>query len=92
MSEYRIDRCINFLKSDRVFYLHSNGAQSPICLPLSAILRYPSGHYKWYSRSVASVNQQTSSPRHIACPVMSYAGKGLVALGIIHVGSEVRIC
>lgn len=43
------------------------------------------GHsYKWNSHSEAFVSQQTSSPRHIACP----AEKGLVALGIIHLARK----
>ena len=84
MFEYGNDRSINLLKSDRVFYLHWNGAQSPICLPLRFRATRWGRWYKWYSRCEAFISQQMSSPRHITCS----AEKGLVALGIIHLNGK----
>ena len=78
MSEYENDRSINLLKPNIVFYLHSNGAQSSTSLPLSAISRYPLGALVKVVLSLceAFVSQQTSSPKHIACPEGRTCGTG----------------
>ena len=73
------------MESDRVFNLHSYGAQSAICLPLSTISRNPPGSYKRHPRSVASISQQARYTGQITCPAKSNLRKSPVALGVIHV-------